>query len=136
MPAKHSIDNSNKLIVTTWVGEANDIEFIETLKNYQKDIQCKTEYIDYNEVVDFRGAVISKVTISGLIRLGEVASKTDNLFSNKRSALIVNSNMVFGLAKIYEAYRSFEKNPCKKIRVFKNKSHALDWVKVDSDEDK
>ena len=131
MPAKHHIDNETNLIITTWEGDATESEFIETLKKYQKDIQCDPDYIHYNEIFDLSKATNIKITVSGLINVGRTASQTDHLFSNKKLALIVSSNMAFGIARMYETYRNMGINTSKKIRVFKNESKALKWARSD-----
>ena len=130
MPATHHIDKINHLIVTTWDGEARDIDFIEAIKNYQNNIQNQPNYINYNEVVDLRKMTSVKLTTEGIKVIGAIASTTDTQDINKKLALIVSSNLAFGLARMYEAYRSFSKNANKEIRVFKNETGAFEWVKI------
>ena len=129
MPAKHHIDNESNLIVTTWEGDASETGFIKVLLKYQKNIQCHPDYIDYNEIFNLSDATNLKITIGGLMSIGRVASRTDHLFAHKKLALIVGSNMAFSFARMYEAYRNIGIRSSKKIRVFKNESKALEWVK-------
>jgi len=129
MSAIHIIDNDNQLIVTTWEGDACDIEFIEAIKKYQTNIQNKPDYINYNEIVDCRKITKLKLTSEGLKTIGTIASTTDSEILNKKLALIVSSNLAFGLARMYQAYRSFSKSANKEIRVFKNDDDAFNWVK-------
>ena len=68
MPASHHIDNNNKIIVTVWEGEANDADFIDAMKKYQDEVQCKPEYIHYNEILDFSKVTNVNVTIDGVKR--------------------------------------------------------------------
>ena len=129
MPANHHIDNNNQLIVTTWEGVARDIEFIEAIKNYQNNIQNHPNYVDFNEVVDLRKVTSLKLTTEGIKTISTIASTTDTKDINKKLALIVSSNLAFGLARMYEAYRSFSKNANKEIHVFKDETEAFKWVK-------
>jgi len=129
MPANHHIDNNAQLIITTWEGEAHDIEFIDAIKKYQKDIQNHPDYINYNEVVDFTKVTGVKLTTEGIKNIGHIASTTDINEVNRKLAFIVSSNLAFGLARMYEAYRSFSKNANKEIRVFKTEKDAFEWVK-------
>jgi len=129
MPAHHHIDSKTQLIITTWEGEARDIEFIEALKKYQKDIQNHTDYILYNEVVDLSNVTNIKITTEGIKTIALIASNTDKENSNRKLALIVSSNLAYGLAKMYEAYRNFSKNACKEICVFRDENDAFDWIK-------
>jgi len=128
MPAKHFIDDEANLITTTWEGGATDIEFLEALEEYQKNIQCNPDYINYNEIFDLSKADNIRLTINGMINIGRTASSTDHLFSHKKLALIVSSNIAFSLARMYEVYRNMGISSCKKIRVFKNEREAIEWA--------
>ena len=128
MPAKHHIDNKAKLIITRWDGEAIDIDFIEAIKRYQRDIQTHSDYINYNEVVDFSRVTIIKLTTTGLKNIGGIASRTDQLENKRKLALIVSSNKAFFFARMYTAFRTFSRNSNKDIRVFTNESEAFEWV--------
>jgi len=129
MPANHKIDTKTKLLITTWEGEARDIDFIQAIKKYQKDIQNHPDYIAYNEVVDFSKVTGIKLTTEGIKSIGLIASSTDQNEVNRKLAFIVSSNLAFGLARMYEAYRGFSKKSHKEIRIFKNEKDAFEWVK-------
>jgi len=128
MPAKHHIDNTSQLLITTWEGEAVDIDFIEAIKKYQKDIQSNSDYHHFNEIVDLTRITGIKLTTNGIKHISSIASSSDKNRANTKLALIVSSNLAFGLARMYEAYRSMSKNINKEIRVFKNKDDAFMWI--------
>ena len=128
MPANHHIDHDTRIILTTWEGIADDSEFIEALDIYQNNIQNHPDYIDYNEVVDLTHTSSIKITTKGIKKIGTIASKTDQNKPDRKLALIVNSNLAFGLARMYIVYRSFSKNANKNIRVFKDEKNAFEWI--------
>jgi len=128
MPALHLIDKKNKLIVTTWDGDLVDIDLIEALKEYQKDIQGHPEHLGYNELVDLSNVRRIKVTTEGIKNIGRIASRTDQNGVDRKLAFIVSSDLAFGLARMYEAYRGFTRKTNKEIRTFRNKSDAYKWV--------
>ena len=66
MPANHNIDTEAQLLITTWEGEARDIELIEAIKKYQEEIQNHPDYIHFNEVVDFTNVAGIKLTTEGI----------------------------------------------------------------------
>ncbi len=132
MPAKHHIDDEASLIITTWDGDVTDSEFIAILQKYQKDIQCKADYINYNEIFDIRNAAIIKLTIDGLLKIGRTASKTDHLFTYKKLAFVVNSNRAFALARMYGTLRNMGLSSSKKMRVFKDINKAIAWAEVNT----
>jgi len=128
MPAKHHIDNNTQLIITTWEGEAIDIDFIDALKKYQQDIQCHPDYIHYNELVNLRGITNLKLTTTGLINIGKIAASTDQDEIGRKLAIVVASNKAFFLARTYKVYRSFSRNSYKNIRIFTNENEAVQWL--------
>ena len=128
MPAKHNIDNSSQLLITTWEGEAVDIDFIEAIKKYQQDIQNNSDYHHFNEIVDLTNITGIKLTTNGIKHISSIASNTDINRVSTKLDLIVSSNLAFGLARMYEAYRSLSKDVNKEIRVFKNATDAFEWI--------
>ena len=128
MPAKHVIDIKSKLIITTWEGDATDIDFIKGLKEYQKNILSKSEYYGFNEILDLTRVTAIKLTTAGLKMIGSVASTTDSKEISTKLAFIVSSNLAYGLARMYGALRAYSNNSTKTIRAFKKESDAYEWV--------
>ena len=128
MSANHFIDKEAKLIVTTWEGDAADIEFIEAITKHQRDIQLNPEYIEYNEVANFCKITSIKLTPKGLKRIGRIASKTDQHKSNSKLALVVSSGTAFNLARIYASFRNLQNDTNKEIRIFKDEVEAMGWA--------
>lgn len=128
MPANHHIDKHAQLIITTWEGEAHDVEFIDAISAYQNNIQNHPDNITYNEVVDLSNVTNIKLTTDGIKNIGLIAAATDHIEVNRKLAIIVSSNLAFGIASMYKAYRGFSNNSHKEIRVFKTKKDAFEWV--------
>jgi len=128
MPAKHNIDDKSKLLITTWIGEANDREMIEAMAKYQKDIRSKPAYKDFHEIVDFTQVTDVKVTPNGLRRLGQLASQNDHPEIKTKIAYVVNSPVGYGLTRMYETYRSLIPRNTKILKVFKCMDDALNWI--------
>lgn len=128
MPASHYIDNKRQLIITTWEGKAHDIEFIEAIKKYQKDIQNHPDYIHFDEIVNLTGVTVVKLTTEGIKTISQIAASTDKTEINRKLAIIVSSPVAYGLARMYMAYRSFSKKAQKEISLFKNEKDAFEWI--------
>ena len=128
MPANHYVDTKRQLIITTWEGKAHDIEFIEAIRKYQNDIQNNPDYIHFNEIVNFSEVTGIKLTAEGIRTIGQIASNTDKNETNRKLAIIVSSTLAYGLARMYEAYRSFSKKAQKEINIFKNEKDAFEWI--------
>jgi len=129
MPASHYIDNKRQLIITTWEGEAHGNELIEAIKKYQKDIQNQPDFINYNELVDFSDVTNMKLTVDEIVNIGEISLNTDKEEIHRKQAFVVSSKLVFGLGRMYQAYRGFSEKSYKEIRIFKNENDAFEWLK-------
>ena len=128
MPALHKIDNDMKLITTIWSGEAVDSELVDALTKYQKDIKSQPEYCSYNEIVDFSQAVDFKLTSDGMRRLVQIAAHSDVQGVKTKLAIIVSKPVAYGLARMYEAYRTLVPSVSKEVRVFRDYKNALGWI--------
>lgn len=128
MPANHQIDKAAKLIITTWDGEAIDNDFINALKEYQKNILAHSDYCDYNELVDLREMTRIKLTAKGLRNIGKIASNTDQFRAITKLAFIVSSTLASNLVKLYATYRNFGKKTRKQIGAFRNEHDAHEWL--------
>jgi len=133
MPAQHKIDNSMKLITTTWTGEATDRELIDALLKYQHDIRSQPDYCSYDEILDFSTASSITLSSEGIRTLAHMAVSTDVQGVRTKLAIIADTTLAFGLGRMYEAYRSIVPGGVKKIRVFRTSRDALDWIENNPD---
>jgi hypothetical protein len=128
MPAEHKIDADQKLIITTWTGEVSDNELIKSLSAYQQTIKSRPEYAAFDEIVDFSKGEHFHLSISGIQRLVEIGAKTDVRDTRTKLAIVVNTPVTYGLARMYQVYRSFIPSATKVLRVFKTFDEAHEWI--------
>jgi hypothetical protein len=137
MPALHEIDTDRKLITTTWSGEATDTELIDALTKYQQGIKSHPDYCSYNEIVDFSKTSDFKLSTDGLRMLVQIAAKSDVRGVKTRLAIIVGAPVAYGLARMYEVYRSLVPKVSKEVRVFRKLEDGFQWIggnpHIDSD---
>jgi len=131
MPAHHTIDDTKKLITTTWSGEAVDNELIAALTKYQQDIRSQSQYYSFNDIVDFSTVNSFRLSTEGIIKLAQLAANTDILGIKTKLAIIVKKPIAFGLGRMYETYRNVMPSGLKEVRVFMNHSDALVWIESD-----
>ena len=127
MPVSHRIELESHLITTTWDGDATDDELIESMKKYQQDVQSNSDYQNFNEVLDLRKVKNIKITTKGIVKVAQIASATDDV-KRRKCAIIVSSKLAFGMARMYEIYRSQNKNSNKEVNVFEEEEKALEWL--------
>ena len=132
MPIKHHINHESHLILTSVMGEASDVEFIHAIEKYQKDIKNRPDYLNFNEIVDLSAVTNMQITTRGIMTISSIASEADREGEQTKLALIVNSSLAYGMARMYCMYRSFNPKANKDVRVFKNKSDAYQWIEHQS----
>lgn len=69
-----------------------------------------------------------KLTTEGIKNIGRIASSTESMDKKRKLALVVYSSFAFGMARMYEAYRSFSSKSNKEVRVFRNRDDAFNWL--------
>ncbi|WP_018294305.1 STAS/SEC14 domain-containing protein [Mariprofundus ferrooxydans] len=134
MSVEHTIDHDARLIITVWKGAASGQSLSNALRNYQQTIKVSPECQHYNELVDF--SLIGGVDLSArdMMSLGRVAQQSDQSDVRTRLALLVASPLVFGLAKMYVAYRSLVPGSHKDLAVFRSRTEALAWLSADQED--
>jgi len=128
MPINHHINHASKLILTSVVGDASDIEFIHAIEKYQKDIKNTPDYLNFNEIVDLSDVTNMQITTTGIMTISRIAAETDREGEQTKLALIVSSSLAYGMARMYSMYRSFSPKANKDVRVFNNKQDAYQWL--------
>ena len=128
MPAKHTIDEEKKFIVTVWSGEVTDGELIKALSAYQQTIKGLPEYAGFDEIVDFSEGSHFHLSMSGIQRLVELATAAESRGKKTRLAIVVTAPVAYSLARMYQVYRSFITHGSKVLRIFKTYDDALHWV--------
>ena len=130
MAAHHHVDHESKLITTFWDGNVADNKFIDALQNYQAEIKNNTDFSSYNELVDLSCVSGIQLSVKEIMRLAEIATKSDSDTHKTRLSLVVSSNMAFSFGVMYKGYRNLISKNSKSIEVFRKKADALLWVNM------
>ncbi len=129
MPAHHHIDNDARLIITRWEGDATQDTFKNALSHYHTEVRGQGDRSEYNEVFDLSELKKIRLTTNNITALANIAAQSDLPQSKTRLALVVNSTLAYGLARMYEIYRGLNPNASKRISVFRNMQEALAWAR-------
>jgi hypothetical protein len=130
MPAEHTIDANNNLIITTWTGEVADSDLIKALSAYLLTIKNRPEYATFDEIVDFSKGSHFHLSVSGIQRLVELATATDARGTKTRLAIVVNTPIAYTLAQMYQIFRSYIPSGTKILRVFRTYDEARKWIET------
>lgn len=114
-----AVDEARSLVIVTVTGELNDDTLLEIYSGIQQNPQL---HPDLNLLVDLRGAVGNRVTSEGVRRLVE-----QPLFFSKdsRRAVVVPSDLGFGVARMYELMRDETGGG---FRVYRDFGEAETWL--------
>jgi len=119
MEIERTIDPAARVVILTVIGEVDDGELLALADRLDDVPDLDT---DFSLLIDLRQADGQKVTTSGVHRLVErplVMSPTS------RRAVVVQSNLGFGMTRMYEMLRT---NRGGGPRVFRDYDAALRWV--------
>ena len=107
---------------------ARDAEVIDALHKYHRNITSQPAYRAYNELVDFTQASELQLTAHCIVELSRMASKTDSHGVKTKLAIVVSSNLGYGLGRMYQTYRNMMPGTKKELGVFRNLRDALEWI--------
>lgn len=76
---------------------------------------------------DMSRCAVKEVTIGGMRTFIERAARQGKVRKNGRTAVIVSSQLQYGLARMAEIFGEFAHMPFE-FRVFKDREEAVDWL--------
>ena len=122
MAAVYEIDPDRQILIVTMTGQITDEDLVGIHDHLRSD---KTLKPDSALLIDLREANGTKITSEGVRAL---ASLPLVLPPESRRAVVVPSNLGFGMARMYELWRGEEAG---RIRSFRDFDEARDWLASD-----
>ncbi len=126
MPAFYKIDKGRRLVLSSATG----VLTAEDMWTHQKQLASDKDFDSgFSQLLDFTG-----VTEIGF-KVDDVRSLAErNVFSPRsRRAFIVNRDVLYGLARMYELLR--EGRGDDEIQVFRDRDEALAWLVAEKREE-
>jgi hypothetical protein len=119
MPAFYNIDKERHFVMSTGSGVITSADLLAHQEKLLADLGFSP---DFSQLWDLTQVTKVDLTTEELHRLAG-----RSIFSSaSRRAIVVSSDLVFGLSRMFEIFR--ETLGEKGIRVFRNFDDALDWV--------
>jgi hypothetical protein len=110
---------------TLWIELAGEISEAELVDVAHKVTTDESIPPGHSELVDLRGVRHTDVTASALRHVAGIFSRTDRRADRRRIAVCAPADLVFGLSRMYEAYRE-PSGP--ELRVFRTIEEARGWL--------
>ena len=119
MPSSYKIDKENRLVISTGSGVLTLADSLSHQERLLKDADFDPSF---SQLLDFTQVTDVELSSEEIHRL----ARTTVFSSNSRRAFLVDTDLKFGLARLFAIMReSFGE---KGIRVFRNFDDALDWA--------
>jgi hypothetical protein len=119
MPAFYKIDKERRLVVTTGFGFVTREEVLALQDRMSNDPEFDSSF---SQVADFAKLTNTDVGMSDV----RMFAQRDAFSVVSRRAIIVNGDVAYGFAKIFELCR--ELSGASGIRVFRNSQEAFAWI--------
>jgi hypothetical protein len=119
MQVARKVDVVKRLVTLTVSGEVQDPDLVELAIGVENDPEVRPEF---SLLVDLRDADGRSVTSAGV---RELAKRPFALTPASRRAIVVPTELGFGMARVYEALREAQGGA---IRVFRDYEEAVRWV--------
>jgi hypothetical protein len=120
MSATYTIDLKRGIVLSKAVGKLLGADLLENLTRLSADPDFRS---DLNQMADFREVTALEISTDDM---KELAAKTP-FGAGSRRAIVVNSQLAYGLSKIY---RSMVEGESTEIKVFKDYSQACQWLGI------
>jgi len=125
MPITIEIDRSRKTVFAQATGSVTKDDFFA----YQKALQAPLEIRYFDECIDLSGVQeFEEATDTNMMGLVRMSVQLDDAAQPTRLAIIAKSDLHYGLARMYETYRSMQPNNTRQVSVFRSKEDALRWL--------
>src|SRR5437867_2916534 len=125
MPIEHSIDHQRRLIIARGRGTLTD----QDIFGYQKQVWSKAEVAGYDELMDM--SEVEHIRLESIDRvqlLAKVSAGMDAPSSAPKFAIVAPDDVAFGLARMYQTYRSLDDRSTKQVGVFRSWEKALAFL--------
>ena len=122
MTAVYDVDPDRRIVIVTMTGAITDADLVAIHEHLRSD---KTLEPDSALLIDLREAKGSKITSAGVRALASLPSV---LSPEARRAVVVPSDLGFGMARMYQLWRREEAGSIQTFRAF---DEARRWLESD-----
>jgi hypothetical protein len=125
MPITYVIDRTRRTVYVS----ASGVLTPQDLFTYQNKVWSAPEHRGLDECVDMLGVTdIVAATDSNMKALAELSARMDDPSVKSRLAIIAREDLHYGLARMYEAYRSMQPKSTRMLAIFRTREDAERWL--------
>jgi hypothetical protein len=125
MSLEYQVDHERRLVHVT----ASGVITPEALFEYQKAAWSDPVVTGYDELVDMSGVEsVEAPSPSNVSALAGFSAKMDGPTKPTKLAIVAADDLLFGLGRMYQAYREMKPGSNKEVAVFRSMPDALAWL--------
>lgn len=125
MPMTYSIDAESRLVRIIGSGRVDDADMVQCIKDLRADPRLEP---DMNTLSDMRGIEVG-FTSQGVARMLGVMQATSQRRSAAKAAIVVESDVAFGMGRMVEMRSEEHAEPS--FRIFREMTEACRWLGID-----
>jgi hypothetical protein len=125
VPLTYRIDHSRRLVLVV----AHGVLSPDDMFNYQREVWSRTEVVGYAELVDMTEVEeLGNPSAARIHSLAKLAAGMDQPGRSAKFAIVAPQDEIYGLGRMYEAYRDSIPESTKRVAVFRDRESALAWL--------
>ena len=125
MSIEYEVDHERRLVRATGRGVITP----DALFVYQKAAWSDPAVAGYDELVDMSGVEdVEGPSPSNVSALADFSAKMDASAKPTKLAIVASDDLLFGLGRMYQAYREMKTGSKKEVAVFRSMPDALAWL--------
>jgi len=125
VPLDYRIDHKQRLVHVT----AHGVITADALFAYQKAAWSDPAIAEYDELADMsRVEDVEAPSPSNVSALAGFSARMDASAKPTKLAIVARDDLLFGLGRMYQAYREMKPGSNKEVAVFRSMPEALAWL--------
>jgi hypothetical protein len=125
VPLDYRIDHKQRLVHVT----AHGVITADALFAYQKAAWSDPAIAEYDELADMSGVEdVEAPSPSNVSALAGFSARMDASAKPTKLAIVARDDLLFGLGRMYQAYREMKPGSNKEVAVFRSMPEALAWL--------
>ncbi len=127
MPIAFRVDHERRVVVAV----AHGVLTLQEMFQYQRDLAAQPGIEGYYELVDMTPVTDVGASPATQFRgLAGFAATTDQPGRRSRFAIVAPTDLLFGLGRMYQAYRASEPGSTKEVGVFRTQEEACAFLDI------
>ena len=125
MPIEYRIDRERRVVIAVAKGALTSEDFFR----YKREAWTQPGVPGYDELLDLTQVTgIVDPSVEEIRKLAQLSVSMDPPDTPSRFAIAAAKEIIFGLGRMYEAYRSLQPGSTKTVTVFKTLPEAMEFL--------